>query len=43
MNTQDEVQILDAIAKWLERDVRPQARELEKKDEAILLKYIAPY
>ncbi len=26
-------QILDAIAKWLERDVRPKARELEKKDE----------
>jgi alkylation response protein AidB-like acyl-CoA dehydrogenase len=33
MNTQDEAQILDAISKWLERDVRPKARALEKKDE----------
>ena len=33
MNTADETQILDAIGKWLERDVRPKARELEKKDE----------
>jgi alkylation response protein AidB-like acyl-CoA dehydrogenase len=33
VNTADETQILDAIAKWLERDVRPRARELEKKDE----------
>ncbi|MGE5130631.1 MAG: acyl-CoA dehydrogenase family protein [Sphingomonadaceae bacterium] len=33
MNTQDETQILDAISRWLERDVRPEARELEKKDE----------
>jgi alkylation response protein AidB-like acyl-CoA dehydrogenase len=33
MNTQDETQILDAISRWLERDVRPKARELEKKDE----------
>ena len=33
MNTSEETQILDAISKWLERDVRPRARELEKKDE----------
>jgi alkylation response protein AidB-like acyl-CoA dehydrogenase len=33
MNTADETQILDAIGKWLERDVRPKAHELEKKDE----------
>jgi len=33
MNSSEETQILDAIAKWLERDVRPKARELEKKDE----------
>jgi alkylation response protein AidB-like acyl-CoA dehydrogenase len=33
MNTSEETQILDAISKWLERDVRPKARELEKKDE----------
>ena len=33
MNTAEETQILDAIGKWLERDVRPKARELEKKDE----------
>ena len=31
MNTADETQILDAIGKWLERDVRPKARELENK------------
>jgi alkylation response protein AidB-like acyl-CoA dehydrogenase len=33
MNAQDETQILDAISRWLERDVRPKARELEKRDE----------
>ena len=33
MNTAEETQILDAIGKWLERDVRPKAHELEKKDE----------
>jgi alkylation response protein AidB-like acyl-CoA dehydrogenase len=33
MNTSEETQILDAIGRWLERDVRPKARELEKKDE----------
>jgi alkylation response protein AidB-like acyl-CoA dehydrogenase len=33
MNTSEETQILDAISKWLERDVRPKARELERKDE----------
>jgi alkylation response protein AidB-like acyl-CoA dehydrogenase len=33
MNTAEETQILDAIGKWLERDVRPKARELERKDE----------
>ena len=33
MTASDETQILDAIGKWLERDVRPKARELEKKDE----------
>jgi alkylation response protein AidB-like acyl-CoA dehydrogenase len=33
MNTSEETQILDAISRWLERDVRPKARELEKKDE----------
>jgi alkylation response protein AidB-like acyl-CoA dehydrogenase len=33
MNTADETQILDAIGKWLERDVRPKAHGLEKKDE----------
>jgi alkylation response protein AidB-like acyl-CoA dehydrogenase len=33
MTTSDDTQILDAIGKWLERDVRPRARELEKKDE----------
>ena len=29
----EDTQILDAIGKWLERDVRPKARALEKKDE----------
>ena len=33
MNSSEETQILDAISKWLERDVHPKARELEKKDE----------
>ncbi|HEX5092848.1 MAG TPA: acyl-CoA dehydrogenase family protein [Burkholderiales bacterium] len=33
MNSSEETQILDAISRWLERDVRPKARELEKKDE----------
>jgi alkylation response protein AidB-like acyl-CoA dehydrogenase len=33
MNAAEEAQILDAISKWLERDVRPKARALEKKDE----------
>ena len=33
MNAGEEAQILDAIAKWLEREVRPKARALEKKDE----------
>ena len=33
MNAGEEAQILDAISKWLERDVRPKARALEKKDE----------
>jgi alkylation response protein AidB-like acyl-CoA dehydrogenase len=33
MNTADEIQMLDAIGKWLERDVRPKAHGLEKKDE----------
>src|SRR4029077_8315061 len=33
MNAQDESQILDALTKWLDRDVRPYARELEKNDE----------
>jgi alkylation response protein AidB-like acyl-CoA dehydrogenase len=32
MNAQDESQILDAISRWLERDVRPKVRELEKSD-----------
>ncbi len=32
MNTQDETQILDALSRWLERDVRPKVRELEKTD-----------
>ena len=29
----EDTQILDAISKWLERDVRPRVRALEKKDE----------
>ena len=29
----EDTQILDAIGRWLEREVRPKARELEKKDE----------
>jgi alkylation response protein AidB-like acyl-CoA dehydrogenase len=33
MNAAEEAQILDAISKWLERDVRPKARALEKRDE----------
>jgi alkylation response protein AidB-like acyl-CoA dehydrogenase len=33
VNAGEEAQILDAIAKWLEREVRPKARALEKKDE----------
>jgi len=32
MNTQDETQMLDAVSRWLERDVRPKVRELEKND-----------
>jgi len=32
MNPQDETQILDAISRWLERDVRPKVRGLEKND-----------
>ncbi len=32
MNEQDDAQILDAISRWLERDVRPKVRELEKSD-----------
>jgi alkylation response protein AidB-like acyl-CoA dehydrogenase len=32
MNASDEAQILDAISRWLERDVRPQVRELEHED-----------
>jgi alkylation response protein AidB-like acyl-CoA dehydrogenase len=32
MNAADERQILDAISKWLERDVRAQVRELEHDD-----------
>jgi alkylation response protein AidB-like acyl-CoA dehydrogenase len=32
MNSADETQILDAISKWLERDVRPQAHALEHDD-----------
>jgi alkylation response protein AidB-like acyl-CoA dehydrogenase len=32
MNTADETQILDAISKWLERDVRPKAHALEHDD-----------
>ncbi|MGH8737211.1 MAG: acyl-CoA dehydrogenase family protein [Burkholderiales bacterium] len=33
MTAADDAPILDAIGKWLERDVRPRVRELEKKDE----------
>ena len=33
MTAADDAQILNAIGKWLERDVRPKAHELEKKDE----------
>jgi len=32
MNAADETQMLDAISRWLERDVRPQARALEHDD-----------
>jgi len=32
MNTADETQMLDAISRWLERDVRPQAHALEHDD-----------
>ena len=32
MNAADEAQILDAISRWLERDVRPKVRELEHDD-----------
>jgi alkylation response protein AidB-like acyl-CoA dehydrogenase len=32
MNTADEAQILDAISRWLERDVRPKAHALEHDD-----------
>ena len=32
MNTADERQILDAISRWLERDVRSKVRELERDD-----------
>ena len=32
MNASDERQILDAISKWLERDVRSKVRELERDD-----------
>jgi len=32
MNTSDERQILDAISKWLEREVRPRAHALEHDD-----------
>ncbi len=32
MNSPDEDQILDAISRWLERDVRPQVKELEHAD-----------
>jgi alkylation response protein AidB-like acyl-CoA dehydrogenase len=32
MNAADERQILDAISKWLERDVRAKVRELERDD-----------
>ena len=32
MNAADEAQMLDAISRWLERDVRPSVRELERDD-----------
>ena len=32
MNTADERQMLDAISRWLERDVRPKVRDLERDD-----------
>jgi alkylation response protein AidB-like acyl-CoA dehydrogenase len=32
MNTPDEAQMLDAISRWLERDVRPKVRALERED-----------
>jgi len=32
MNASDEGQILDAISRWLEREVRPHVRELERED-----------
>jgi alkylation response protein AidB-like acyl-CoA dehydrogenase len=32
MNTADERQMLDAISRWLERDVRPKVRDLERED-----------
>jgi alkylation response protein AidB-like acyl-CoA dehydrogenase len=33
MNAHDERQILDSLTRWLDRDVKPRARELEKRDE----------
>jgi alkylation response protein AidB-like acyl-CoA dehydrogenase len=32
MNAADERQMLDAISRWLERDVRPKVRDLERDD-----------
>jgi len=32
MNAADERQMLDAISRWLEREVRPQVRDLERED-----------
>jgi alkylation response protein AidB-like acyl-CoA dehydrogenase len=32
MNASDERQMLDAISRWLERDVRPKVRDLERED-----------
>ena len=32
MNASDERQMLDAISRWLERDVRPKVRDLERDD-----------
>jgi len=32
MNASDEAQMLDAVSRWLERDVRPKVRELEHDD-----------